>query len=72
MSTLETTCGNENAAALHIAWRNPNAVHARRRHNQEHGGACIRYILQEFVYDGDLGYWVTIADLEIVAGGPAA
>ena len=63
---------NKDTAKLEIVWRNSNAVRAPRRHNQEREGDCIRYILQEFLYDGELGYWTTIADLEVVPGGRAA
>ena len=72
MFSLDTISGNANSTKLQIVWRNPNAVHAHRRHNQEHVGDSTRYILQEFVYEGELGHWTTIADLEVVRGGRAA
>ena len=58
---------------MQIVWRNPRPQRAhRRRHSLEGGGEHARYILQEFVDDGFLGYWTTISDLEVVAGGRAA
>ena len=73
MITLEMICGSKNVNTLEIVWRNPNPMCThRRRHSFERGGEHARYILQEFVNDGDFGYWTTISDLEVVAGGRAA
>jgi hypothetical protein len=65
--------GTEKLASLEIVWRNPNRVRAcRRRHNFERTGECAMYIMQEFVEDGQTGYWATISGLELLAGGRAA
>jgi hypothetical protein len=70
---LGITGGGKNVTALEIAWRNPNSVRRHpRRHSFERAGERARYILQEFVEDGQAGYWTTISDLEVVAGGRAA
>ena len=58
--------------ALEIVWRNPETVRANRRHSSDGNGDAVRYILQEFVNDGEFGYWATISNLEIVDGGHAA
>ncbi|HXZ79178.1 MAG TPA: hypothetical protein VEG30_04555 [Terriglobales bacterium] len=71
MTTLRTERHAEKTASLEIVWRNPNPVSTnRRRHSFEPVTRC--YIQQEFVYDGRLGYWMTLSDLEIVVGGRAA
>jgi len=57
---------------LEIVWRNPDTVRANRRHSFDGNGDPVRYILQEFVTDGELGYWSTISNLEVVEGGRAA
>ena len=58
--------------ALEIVWRNPDTVRANRRHSFDGNRDPVRYILQEFVNDGELGYWSTISNLEVVEGGRAA
>jgi len=60
-------------ASPEIVWRNPDWVRTcRRRHNFEQLGECAVYIVQEFVGDGQTGYWATISGLEVLAGGRAA
>jgi hypothetical protein len=61
-------------AKLEIVWRNPERVKhtTRRRHSLERGSNHALYVLQEFVDDGNLGYWTTISDLEVLVGGRAA
>jgi hypothetical protein len=72
MTMLEIICGRKNTAP-EIVWRNPKAVSTyRRRHMLDDGSQRALYILQEFVGDGRFGYWTTISDLEVVAGGRAA
>ena len=57
-------------ASPEIIWRNPNPVPAhRRRHNFEAAGDCGLYFMQEFVQESEIGYWVTISGLEVLAGG---
>lgn len=58
--------------ALEIVWRNPHTVRANRRHSSDGNGDPVLYILQEFVNDGEFGYWATISNLEVVEGGHAA
>lgn len=54
---------------MEIVWRNPNAVRRHlRRHSFERAGERARYILQEFVEDGQTGYWTTLSGLEVVGG----
>jgi hypothetical protein len=58
---------------LKVVWRNPNAVGIRRRrHTLERQTERAFYLVQELVQDGRFGYWTTISDLEVVAGGRAA
>lgn len=65
--------GTKKLASLEIVWRNPDRMRAcRRRHSFERRGECAVYIMQEFVGDGQTGYWATISGLEVVAGGRAA
>jgi hypothetical protein len=61
-------------ATFEIVWRNPEAVKhtLRRRHSLEKGSSHALYVLQELVDDGNLGYWTTISDLEVLVGGRAA
>jgi hypothetical protein len=60
-------------AKLEIVWRNPEPVkYAPRRHSLGKGSQHRLYILQEFVCDGNLSHWETIADLEVLIGGMAA
>ena len=60
-------------AKLEIVWRNPEPVkYAPRRHRLGKGSQHTLYILQEFVCDGNLSHWETIADLEVLIGGMAA
>jgi hypothetical protein len=60
-------------ATFEIVWRNPEPVkHTTRRHSLERSSNYALYVLQEFVNDGDLGYWTTISDLEVLVGGRAA
>ena len=57
-------------ASPEIIWRNPDRVYVhRRRHNFEGAGECALYAMQEFVQKGEIGYWVTISGLEVLAGG---
>jgi hypothetical protein len=59
-------------ANLEIVWRNPDEVRRHpRRHTPLEKGRTL-YILQEFVGNDDLGYWTTISELEVLAGGLAA
>jgi hypothetical protein len=70
---LDIISGFRKAAAMEIVWRNPNAVRRhRRRHSFECAGEGARYILQEFVEDGQTGYWTTLPGLEVVLGGRIA
>jgi hypothetical protein len=57
---------------LKIVWRNPNRsrYHPRRYNPLENDSAL--YIVEEFVGDEDLGYWTTISEFEVLAGGTAA
>jgi hypothetical protein len=65
--------GTKQLAEMKIVWRNPDWVRAcRRRHNFERMGECAVYIMQEFVEDGQAGYWANISGLEVLAGGRAA
>ncbi|HWY58635.1 MAG TPA: hypothetical protein VNZ03_29495 [Terriglobales bacterium] len=65
--------GFRRVAAMEIVWRNPNAVSRHpRRHSLERAGERARYILQEFVEDGQTGYWTTLSGLEVVLGGRIA
>ena len=73
MIPLETINQTKKLAVLEIVWRNPSRLRAqRRRHKVESAGEQTRYVLEEFVEDGQLGYWATLSNLEIVAGGRAA
>jgi hypothetical protein len=63
----------EKVTAPEIVWRNPNPVHRHpKRHSFERAGECARYVLQEFVMDGQVGYWAKVSDLEVLVGGRAA
>jgi hypothetical protein len=65
--------GTIRVAAPEIVWRNPHPVRAhRRRHSFEGASEHPLYIMQEFIEDGQNGYWMTISGLEVVAGGRAA
>jgi len=57
-----------------IVWRNPNRLRShRRRHSFESTGErAALYIMQEFVEDGQNGYWAVLCGLEVVPGGRAA
>ena len=56
-----------------IVWRNPNRAQThRRRHSFEPLDGRALYSVQEYVEAGDCGFWLTISDLEVVAGGRAA
>lgn len=73
MLTIVSAKQKENVKTPEIAWRNPSPVcHHPKRRNFEREGERARYILQEFVMDGQIGYWTTISNLEVVAGGRAA
>ena len=62
-----------NNTKLEIVWRNSQRVRAsRRRHTFVREGEHGLYVLEEFVNKGDLGYWNTISNLEVVAGGKVA
>jgi len=66
---LGVMTGFTRVAAMEIVWRNPNAVRRHlRRHSFERAGERARYILQEFVEDGQTGYWTTLSGLEVVGG----
>lgn len=63
----------KNVTSMEIAWRNPIQVRQNpRRHSFERTGERALYILQEFVEDGQSGYWATISGFEVMAGGRAA
>jgi hypothetical protein len=65
--------GSKNVTTMEIVWRNPNRVRpSSRRHSVERAGERAIYILQEFVQDGQLGFWTTLSGLEVVVGGRAA
>jgi hypothetical protein len=73
MTVLEMICGRRSAQGLQVVWRNPKAVgNHRRRHSVEQQKERVFYLVQELVEDGRFGYWTTISDLEVVAGGRAA
>jgi hypothetical protein len=58
---------------LEIVWWNSERVkHITRRHNLERRGSHALYVLQEFVHEGNLGYWTNISDLEVLVGGCVA
>jgi len=60
-------------AKVEIVWRNPEPVkHTLRRHSLQRDSNHALYVLQELVDDGNLGYWTTISDLEVLVGGRAA
>ena len=60
-------------AKFQIVCRTPEPVkHTTRRRGLERGNDHSLYALQEFVDDGNLGYWTTISDLEVLFGGRAA
>jgi len=60
-------------AKLTIVWRNPKAINhtPRKQTLDEHSDHDV-YILQEFVQDGCLGFWIRICDFEVLAGGRRA
>jgi hypothetical protein len=63
----------KSAPALQIVWRNPETVRPHRRyHSFRREPESAFYIVQELVQDGRFGFWATISDLEVVAGGSAA
>jgi len=65
--------GTKELGSPEIVWRNPNRMSAcRRRHNFERKGECAVYVMQEFVGNGETGYWATISGLEVLPGGRAA
>ena len=70
----EQTINNlRESSDLAIMWRNPEKfLTHRRRHTAVGEGKVAKYVLQEFVEDGDFGHWADISDLEIVDGGQAA
>ena len=60
-------------AKFEIVWRNPEPVkHTTRRRSLERGNNHSLCLLQEFVDDGNLGYWTNISDLEVLVGGCVA
>jgi hypothetical protein len=60
-------------ATLNIAWRNPQAIkRAPRKKTLDECSDHTLYILQEFVQDGCLGFWVKICNFEVLAGGRRA
>jgi hypothetical protein len=70
---LQIVFSNRQAHSLEIAWRNPKPVgHHFRKHICADDGECTKYVQQEFVTDGEVGYWKTISTLEVVVGGRAA
>ena len=63
----------QNETKLEIVWRNPQKLStSRRRHKFVREDGQNLYILEEFVQDGFLGYWSTLSNLEVVAGGKVA
>lgn len=73
MTPMEIICGRKSAPALQIVWRNPEIVRPYRRyHNLHQAAKSAIYAVQELVEGGRFGFWATISDLEIVAGGRAA
>jgi hypothetical protein len=70
---LQIIGGTKRRASPAIVWRNPNPLRShRRRHSFEPTEECALYIMQEFVEDGQNGYWAAICGLEVVSGGRAA
>jgi hypothetical protein len=70
---LQIIVGRKEPASPAIVWRNPNRLRShRRRHSFEPMGERALYIMQEFVEDGQNGYWAAICGLEVVPGGRAA
>jgi hypothetical protein len=66
-------CGRKSAPALEIVWRNPETVRPTRRyHSFRRASQSAVYVVQELVQDGRFGFWATISDLEVLAGGRAA
>jgi hypothetical protein len=59
-------------AKFEIVWRNPEPVKHTTRRSLERGNNHSLYLLQEFVDDGNLGYWTNISDLEVLVGGCVA
>jgi hypothetical protein len=73
MTPREIICGRKSAPTLQIVWRNPETIRPYRRYHSLHQAAeRAIYAVQELVEDGRFGFWATISDLEIVAGGRAA
>jgi hypothetical protein len=73
MTPMQLICGRKSAPTLEIVWRNPETVRpSRRYHNPHQAAERAIYAVQELVEDGRFGFWATISDLEIVAGGRAA
>ena len=60
-------------ATLTIVWRNPKTLnHPLRKQTLDEQSDYDVYILQEFVQDGCLGFWIRICDFEVLAGGHRA
>jgi hypothetical protein len=56
-----------------IVWRNPKTInHTPRKRTLDEESDHDVYILQEFVQDGCLGFWIRICDFEVLAGGRCA
>jgi hypothetical protein len=70
---LQIIGATKRPASPAIVWRNPNRLRShRRRHSFEPTVEHTLYIIQEFVEDGQNGYWAAICGLEVVPGGRAA
>lgn len=73
MTALEMICGGRSKPKMEIVWRNGKSVRSSRRyHSFQRESERDVYLMQEYVEDGRFGYWSTISDLEVVAGGRAA
>lgn len=58
---------------IEIVWRNPKPVkQTQRKQILEESTDHALYAVQEFVENESLGYWTTICDFEVLAGGRAA
>ena len=57
---------------LEIVWCNPNPVQHERRWQPMSSSNHSLYIVEEFVSEGEKGYWATKYSLEVVGGGCAA
>ena len=71
---IKSETASKPGTKLEIVWRNSDrrSKRRRRRHTFERQGDQAHYVLQEYVADGCLGYWMTLSNLEVVAGGRVA